>query len=257
MKQVEKQPLLFLSGWSYDVAFLSPFLDQLSEMYQVRAVDFTNMKPSSDCVAWGHEMLEAYMEEVGEPVVLCGWSLGSLVATELAMENRDRISHIILIAGTACFTKKATYSDGWHPRIVKRMKRQLIHDEEAVLTQFDQALFGDSVKPSVKAYVREYRERIFSSHQTSLIQGLDDLLEIDNRELIQHIQQPLLWIHGIEDAICPVNGMNICKQEMKRPIETLLLEDIGHIPFLEAPEVCAAAIKQFTKGQSVRRDACD
>src|SRR5699024_11228418 len=91
MKQVEKQPLLFLSGWSYDVAFLSPFLDQLSEMYQVRAVDFTNMKPSSDCVAWGHEMLEAYMEEVGEPVVLCGWSLGSLVATERSEEHTSEL----------------------------------------------------------------------------------------------------------------------------------------------------------------------
>src|SRR5699024_4394506 len=156
-----------------------------------------------------------------------------------------------------CFTNKETYSDGWDPRIVKRMKRQLIPDREAVLTEFDPALFGDLVKPSVKAYVRGYRERLFSSHQTCLIQGLDDLLETDNRELIQHIQQPLLWIHGTEDAICPVNGMNICKQEMKRPVETLLLEDIGHIPFLEAPEVCADAIKQFTKGQSVRRDAYD
>src|SRR5699024_8894299 len=103
MKQVEKQPLLFLSGSSYDPAFLSTFLDRPFEMYQVRAVDFTNMKPSSDCVSWGREMLEAYIEEVGEPVILCGWSLGSLVATELAVENRDRVSHIILIAGTACF----------------------------------------------------------------------------------------------------------------------------------------------------------
>jgi len=56
-----------------------------------------------------------------------GWSLGSLLAIDAAGKYKDRVEKLVLVGGTARFTrdKETGYFCGWHKSAVKKMKEAI------------------------------------------------------------------------------------------------------------------------------------
>jgi pimeloyl-[acyl-carrier protein] methyl ester esterase len=78
----------------------------------------------------------------------------------------------------------------------------------------------------------------------SLQAGLKLLLESDLREQLQDIQQPVLWIHGERDRLCPVSAAQWATQQL--PQATLeIFSAAGHEPFISHPQQFVHSVNAF------------
>lgn len=181
---------------------------------------------------------------------LLGWSLGSLVAEEIVLDNLWNINNLILIGGTSSFIqhKEDGYNLGWNKRIVERMKAQLYKNPNATLFNFYDSLFSDKEKE--KGYNREFLKIIEDNNKiqsvASLALELDYLIQKDLRNKLVDINIPLLMIHGEEDKICPIEATLYIKNKLAHSnIE--VIKSGGHIPFFTNPHDCYNFISKFIK----------
>ena len=67
----------------------------------------------------------------------------------------------------------------------------------------------------------------------------------DYLELLAQLNIPVLFIAGKKDSRIPLEKIN---QQIKLPkvCETLILDNVGHMGFIEAKEITYNAIKGFT-----------
>jgi len=73
------------------------------------------------------------IEKEKDKLCLLGWSLGSLLAIDAAGKYKDRVEKLVLVGGTARFTrdKETGYFCGWHKSAVKKMKEAIkVHREK-------------------------------------------------------------------------------------------------------------------------------
>jgi len=181
---------------------------------------------------------------------LLGWSLGSLVAQEIVLNNLWNINNLILIGGTSSFIqhKEDGYNSGWNKRIVERMKLQLYKNSNETLFNFYDSLFSDEEKE--KGYNKEFlkimEDNIKIQSVDSLALELDYLIQKDLRNKLVDINIPLLMIHGEEDKICPIDATLYIKNILTHSsIE--IIKSGGHIPFFTNPHECYNFISKFIK----------
>ncbi|MBU3215687.1 alpha/beta hydrolase [Clostridium estertheticum] len=181
---------------------------------------------------------------------LLGWSLGSLVAEEIVLDNLWNINNLILIGGTSSFIqhKEEGYNLGWNKRIVERMKSQLYKNTKATLFNFYESLFSDGEKE--KGYNTEFlkimEDNIKIQSVDSLALELDYLIQKDLRNKLVDVNIPLLMIHGEEDKICPIEATLYIKNILTHSnIE--VIKSGGHIPFFTNPHDCYNFISKFIK----------
>ena len=181
---------------------------------------------------------------------LLGWSLGSLVAQEIVLDNLWNINNLILIGGTSSFIqhKEDKYSLGWNKRILERMKVQLYKNPNETLFNFYDSMF--SVKEKEEGYNKEFlkimEDNIKIESVDSLALEIDYLIQKDLRSRLVNINIPLLMIHGEEDKICPLDATLYIKNIITHSnIE--VIRSGGHIPFFTNPHECYNFISKFIK----------
>jgi pimeloyl-ACP methyl ester carboxylesterase len=73
----------------------------------------------------------------------------------------------------------------------------------------------------------------------------NDVRAWDLREDLAYIRVPVLIIQGEQDNFGTVRQIEIAREECYCPVDALLLPDVRHIPYREAPEATLEAIAQF------------
>lgn len=229
--------VVFLPGWGMEESVWNPLLQ--------------NFPFSVHCsfVHWrGIERLEEFEERVTatlaheEQAVLVGWSLGSLPAIEAAFQDPGKISHLILIGGTARFTTEEFYPHGWKAIFIDRMKRNLQKNREITLEKFYESMF--SCEDEYRRFQNEVASGFQGDTTSSLLVGLDYLLQQDVREYASKLKMPVLLLHGEEDKVCPAAAAKFIKQENPN-VRVCLLPDAGHAPHITKAAECAAEIMRF------------
>ena len=64
-------------------------------------------------------------------------------------------------------------------------------------------------------------------------------------DALAHVRVPMLIVQGLDDRYGTVAQLALAKADTYCPVETLLLEDCGHFPQLDRPEVTAEAVAAF------------
>lgn len=243
--------LIMLPGWGMKNFVWNKIKEFLSKDFELIYIEWDNIL-SLD------EFKEKVIKEIDEKQIssfsLLGWSLGSLVAQDIACDNLWDIKHLILIGGTSSFVqhKEDDYNIGWNKRIVERMKSQLYKKPQETLYNFYEAMFSKEEKQ--KDYDNEFLQMFNDPLETqsidSLVLGLDYLIEKDLRNKLLSVKTPLLLIHGEEDTICPLDSAKFIKNTLENSkIEAL--KEVGHIPFFTHPYACYNIISNFIANNTV------
>ena len=239
--------LLLLPGWGMENAVWEPILEDLSQEIQLDSFDWRGVKSLAE---FSSRVVTYLNHQQPKSLILLGWSLGSLVALDIARQYPSIVSKIILVGGTSRFTALGReYEAGWHARIVERMKRQLARDPDKTLKAFYTSMF------SRKELEQGYDHRFLTDIQTyfegddleSLILGLDYLLQVDYRNALT-VQAPILLIHGEEDEICPLGAARYISEQAKSAV-LRTIPGAGHIPFYTKPGLCLEWVKAFLMGE--------
>lgn len=226
-------PIFLIHGWGTNPTIWPEWL-LIENAYTYQSPDYPNY---SKLV---HTFLEQYQKH-GQKITLIGWSLGGMLALQLAAEHPDKINKIILISSTPRFTTTENYSAGLAPSIVKNLARKLTKNKWQTQLDFYQLMFSNEEQESWRSFLMQLSPLLENITLFSLQEGLTYLLETDLRSLLPSIQTPCHIFHGTEDTICPPAACEYLASQLPHSHITWL-SGAGHIPFYTQKEYCQSQL---------------
>lgn len=182
--------------------------------------------------------------------IAIGWSIGAMAAVQAVHRCAAAPAGLVLIGATARFASRDPLL-GWSPRVLQRMKDRLIREPAAVMAEFLRLVHhGDNAAAAedVCRVLDEGAAATFGrSRLDALVSGLDFLLAADLDQCLAELSLPVLWIHGRNDAVCPLGGFEANRAAL-RGLANYRFECIdgaGHAPFWGRPGQIATLIEGF------------
>ncbi len=245
------QPLVMIHGWGMHSGVWQPLVKRLSQKYMLYLVDLPGHGSSRPIEPYHLYHLAEDVAEVMPGVCdVLGWSMGGLVAQNIALSQPDRIRRLVLVGSTPRFVSSADWASGVDADTWSNFAEKVNHDYKATLLQF---LTLQCMKSSDRrATIRQLRQ-VFETKptptQTTLQRALHVLLETDLREQISNIRKPTLLIHGDRDTLAPVQAAHWMMQQL--PIGYLrVISGAAHAPFLSHSEQFIETLNQFLEPQA-------
>jgi pimeloyl-[acyl-carrier protein] methyl ester esterase len=207
-----------------------------------------------DTIESFHAALNAKLNSFKEDTswTLIGWSLGGMLALEQWMkwqkqETAYSLDAVIIIAGSLRFAN-ANRRMGWPERVIERMQKQLKLQPVDTLHQFALSMFSESdkqtegYKTSDLSVLSQATDFTYSGLDAGLsyLRRIDLTVRWDEFREQRMVRPKLLWLHGTEDSICPIEGMPLLEPE-----EIVIFPGAGHVPFLTEPDLFYETIRSF------------
>ena len=243
---------------------------RIAETHRVLALDLagfgqTPLFHRSATVGANAQLLHDFVERiVGEPVLLVGNSMGGHIAILEAAEHPDSVTALVLVDAAVAGARlrraepmmmgalAAISLPGLGPALFNRRFSRV--DPEALVRQTLALVCADAsrVDPSVvAAHVTLTRERAHLGPQNTraFVQAFRSIgfRVADPRfwAKVRRVAAPALIVHGRLDRIVPVSAALELKR--RRPDWKLeILEGMGHVPMLEAPEMFVRALEAWS-----------
>jgi 3-oxoadipate enol-lactonase len=224
------------------------FPDALAQRFRVVRMDNRGIGQSKSQVAkWTMSDMArdalAVLDAVGvTQAYVVGTSMGGRIAQTIAIEHPERVSRLVLICTNAGGSKivpptqaaAALFAPAPGMTAADLMRRTLrtimaptFAERNPEAIEHMVALRGKTPTPG----------RVF-------IAQVEALLASDRSKLVSTIACPTLVVHGIDDSLVPVDNGRFLASRIPNA-ELCLLEDCGHMPYLEYPERCATLVIDF------------
>lgn len=243
-------PLLLIHGWAMHGGMWRNVAEQLSQHFQVLAVDLPGHGGSAVSAQTDLDtMVDTLSAQFGEPLNICGWSMGGQVALRWAMRHPHQVKSLMLVASTPSFVCR----DGWN----HAMSLELLLEFGAALQQHYAFTLKRFLALQVQGADQErellavFRDILFNRGEpdlNALLGGLEILRTCDLRSALPFITQPALIVAGERDALAPMQVSEYMAQHMPFA-ELVRIEGAAHAPFLSHAD---EFIKHLVKFMSER-----
>ncbi|STV85945.1 putative pimeloyl-BioC--CoA transferase BioH [Klebsiella michiganensis] len=81
------------------------------------------------------EMAQRVLENAPERAIWLGWSLGGLVASQVALSHPDRVQALVTVASSPCFSAHDSWP-GIKPDVLSGFQQQLSEDFQRTVERF-------------------------------------------------------------------------------------------------------------------------
>ena len=237
--------LALIHGWGLGSSVWQPLIAALSRTWRVHLVDLPGYGDSSagspDFTQAARDLIDA----LPDPVTLCGWSLGAMLAMRAAVLAPQRVAGLLLVGATASFTQRGDWSPAQTPQVLDSFSDSLKRQPEQTLQRFVALLCqGDQQARVLTRTLLACLRRQPAPAVAALGHGLDWLREVDLRPLLPTLTTRSLLIHGENDRLNPVAAA----QSLSTTLPDARLEvfaGAGHAPFLTDPEHFVQLLENF------------
>lgn len=220
--------LVLLHGWGVNSAVFAPIATELSQQFNVLNIDLPGFGDSEECFGGIKHWSDLIAANIPDNTTVLGWSLGGVVAMDLALRHANKVSKLITIASSPCFlARESEQWPGVSPAILDQFLHQLSLRPEKTIERFlaIQAKGSENMRTDIKQLKHVIETK------TSLIglnQGLEILKNVDLRCQIAGISQPWLRIWGGRDELVPRQVIELLPNNAKDAI----LDNASHAPFI-------------------------
>jgi pimeloyl-ACP methyl ester carboxylesterase len=230
-----RPPLILIHGAGGNLLTWHPHLRRLKGE-TVYALDLPGHGESQGA---GRQSIQAYAEDTirfmdAENItnaVIMGISMGSAIALTLALHHPQRIAKIILIGGGA-----------------KMRVAQTILEAAGSANTFESAVetinancFSDHAAPDL---IRLSKEHMFNTSPPALHADLLACNQFDLTGQVANILTPALILCGTQDKMMPPKFSQSLQAGLPNA-QLHLIENAGHMPQLEQPDIVITLIKHF------------
>lgn len=228
------QSLVFLHGWGLNAGIWQPVAQRLSQHFHVVTVDLPGFGNSVDCTVNDYDLKKVcslVAEVIEQPSVIIGWSMGGLIATELALSYPEKVTALVTVASSPMFVER----DQWHgikANVLASFHRQLSDDVAKTIDGFlkIQAMGSPQLKHDIKQ-IRDLVMKQPMATRDTLDQSLNLLSDCDLRQQLVNIQQPFLRLYGKSDSLVPRRAIaDIAK--LAPQSQQHVFEQASHAPFI-------------------------
>jgi malonyl-CoA O-methyltransferase len=239
--------LVLLHGWALHGGMWGPWAERLSEQFRVHRIDLPGhgRSPWPDGVANLGGLARAVAPHVPRGAAVVGWSLGGMVALELARAQPADFAALVLIATTPCFLAREDWEGGMAPATLQGFAAGLATDYRRTLANFlALQTWGDERASEALRSLRASLDAHGEPDPRALAAGLDILRAADLRDALPRIALPALVIAGEHDRITPPTA----GRELAIRLPTARYHEVakaGHAPFLSHGEEVLAEVTRF------------
>ena len=233
--------LWYIPGWAAARDGDCHLVRKLRSDFQVEVIwlpDYGNPDAGAPTQAIYAEAVAERLHRESSPVTVVGWSLGGMVALEVAATVPSALNGLVLLSTTAKFCSEDNRLFGPSPEAVARMMASICPE---TLRRFFMTCYRP-LRPC-PAEVDAKVQGAFEASSDQLRLGLAYLLQADLRPILPDVQVPTIVIHGQEDAVVPVQAA----AELARTVRTIgpaILAGSGHM----LPDICSTKISDLAIG---------
>ncbi len=231
-------PLLFIHGFPLNRRMWAPQVSALAAVRRVLAPDLRG-HGDSQALPGPYEMglladdLNAFLDalSIGEPVVLCGLSMGGYVAFAFYRRYAHRTRGLILTATRAAADtpegKAGRDAMAWQAQnagiegIIDGMAPKLLAPQNA------------AEKPELVTQVKEIMLGTSPEGMVGALMGMK--ARPDSTPILSEIKTPTLVVHGAEDQIVPLAEARAMAEAIPGA-RLAVISQAGHLLNLEQPE---------------------
>jgi pimeloyl-[acyl-carrier protein] methyl ester esterase len=233
--------LVFLHGWGVNSGVWQPLIELLKGDFCITTIDLPGYGLNQQQLPSPYNLqniANTVAECLPPECILIGWSLGGLVAQEIAATYPEKLKQLVLICSTPKFSKSVDWF-GIEPKVLHFFTQQLELDSAKTLERFlaIQAIGSVNARQDAKIIKQAVQQYPLPS-PVALAAGLDMLKNIDLREQFKVLSMPCHVFLGRLDTLVPDNVAALMQQLNPRVIIDVI-GDASHAPFISNTELFA------------------
>ena len=250
----DKPTLILLHGWGMNSSIWVSLLPRLTPYFHVTVVDLPGLGRSTgiEGVVTLEKVASSIVSELenssagllAQPAYWLGWSLGGMVATQIASQYPEKVCALMTVASNPCFVQKEGWEYGMHPVMYRQFKAAIESSPQKTLSRF--AMLQIQGGEGAKLILKQIKAALADNQPTQLLATLA-LLENDLRELLSKLNCPVLHMYGSEDYLVPKSTIAAIQALTDAQQQAVCFQGAGHLPFLSASEDFLQAILVFTE----------
>jgi len=247
-------PIVFLHGWCMSSEVWRLQMESLSPLFRVIAPDLRGhgrSALSSDgyCFEAVAADITALFRQLDlHDTLLVGWSMGAEIAMQAFGQLRERLSGLVLVAGTPRFLAAANFPYALGRSEADGMAAKLRRNTERALKGFVGRMFAPPEMEDREAVgkISSLLDTIPVPETAVALQCLESLAEADMRHLLGAIDLPVLVVNGDQDKICLPEASGYLARHLAdcRQVE---FSGCGHAPFLTRSDQFDAVLIDFIR----------
>lgn len=245
------EPLLMLQGWGMDITGWQYLVEPLSRMFQLILLD--NRGTGRSEVTSGKYTTRLFADDAAalldhlhiDKAHVLGWSMGGMIAQELALAYPGKVNRLILSATSAKVTEKSSFIAWSNVEAMNRGELQTSVNWQLSFC-FSKALFAD------EEMLFEIKENALNPQYPVTVDGLVKQFAAvaahDRRRQLRAIKSPTLVLGAAEDGIIDVDQVKSLALEIDN--SELRILPGGHMYHIEYPEIFARTVIEFLQDQT-------
>ncbi|MBV4488640.1 alpha/beta fold hydrolase [Pseudomonas sp. SWRI153] len=234
--------LVLLPGWGLGVSPMEPLAAALRGLDEHLHVEIEPLPQldSGDLEDW----LDELDERIPQEVWLGGWSLGGMLASELAARRGEQCCGVLTLASNPCFVADEQWPSAMAGETFDAFLAGCNADPRTTLKRFALLCAQGSADP--RGLSRLLLGGAPATAPTVLMAGLELLAQLDTRPALQRFRGPQFHLFAGQDGLVPAEAAGALFTLLP-DIEMGLIEQASHAFLLEDPHGVAGAIQAFLR----------
>src|SRR5690554_6399228 len=230
--------IVVLHGWGLNANIWTPVVPPLAQIGRLQRFDLPGYGDSQ----WPpgvpitfENLCELTLNALPEKCHLIGWTLGGLVATQLALKQPERFHSLTTVASSPFFSAQDDWP-GIEPHVLNTFARQLSKDFKRTVERF--LALQSLGSPHARDDIKQIKEWLFAKPMASvevLDAGLDMLASVDLRDTLPDLAVPMLRIYGHLDALVPAKVVDKVTALVPNS-NVVVAPHCSHAPFISNPD---------------------
>lgn len=237
--------LVFLHGFLEDASIWKNFALDLSASFKIINVDLpghgkTESDPFENTISWMADMLAFILKQENcQEAIVIGHSMGGYAALSFLERYPEFCKGVVLFNSTCEADHEQKKID--RDRTIKVLeKNPMIFIQEAIPNLFKEENRIQLQEQIVKLV--DQASKLDIKGTSACLRGMKN--RKDQSELLKKLAIPLLFIAGDSDNIIPLEK-SLAQIKYSNYIQPLILNNCGHMGFMEKENETLSAIKRF------------
>ena len=234
--------LVLLHGWGLNAEVWHCINEELSSHFTLHLVDLPGFGRSQGFGAMTlGEVAERVLEQAPEKAIWLGWSLGGLVASQVALAHPERVQALVTVASSPCFSARDAWP-GIKPDVLAGFQQQLSEDFQRTVERFLalQTMGTETARQDARALKKTVLALPMPPVDV-LNGGLEILKTVDLREPLTALTVPFLRLYGYLDGLVPRKVVPLL-DALWPESESLIFAKAAHAPFISHPDAFCQAL---------------